>query len=613
MTIILRTNDVVENVFDRRTLGKKESITGKSISTLFKSIKTAYELDSNIRCIVVKHYEKKRSNDKLHLESQSAGVPLEEVDCDLGNVVSMKKCYDIAKDIIDDNELILFCEDDYYWDQNAISEIIRFYRQFDKADNGIIINPCAGETIRPELRDKTVVDGSLDAPINSATNRPTWVFSVEKGRNSLKNRLSGYRKTFVLPSSQKGIKIYWEKVSYSTMTFALNKKTLKSCSDIFALLFRPEAKNLNHCVRYGLYNRFPCFAPLYPLAEHVQSDGTISRWYQKCKQNDDVFMASAFIDKKDYLPKPIISMTSLPNRLEHIREVLESINNQTIGPQKTIMYICKDDFNNKIPPILTEMMEIFPWFKVKLINENYKVATKLLPALKDFPNDIIINLDDDIYYDNRLIERLLETYLSNTNSIVTVAARVVLFDSKNGLVTRFKENGGTIKISDKSLTGYQYSFLSGHGTLYPPHIFDNTNVMDFDMMCKMCPTDDELWFWANALIKGVKTTIIGNYSEDEWTIYRYNYSSCLHRINNQSLMMRMLNNLAVYIKDNSEFELFRINDDTYTYTPKSHPIAPKPVPISNNKENTRIRIPNGSRSYLNSLNRFRQYDFSKVH
>ena len=44
-----------------------------------------------------------------------------------------------------------------------------------------------------------------------------------------------------------------------------------------------------------------------------------------------------------------------------------------------------------------------------------------------------------------------------------------------------------------------------HSCLFPPHVFEGTEVFDFDKMMKLTNgTHDELWFWEQTTLKGVQ-------------------------------------------------------------------------------------------------------------
>jgi glycosyltransferase involved in cell wall biosynthesis len=103
--------------------------------------------------------------------------------------------------------------------------------------------------------------------------------------------------------------------------------------------------------------------------------------------------------------KIIVCMSTTPPRAPFINSVIESLLKQTKKPDEIRIYI---------PPRYKRFSDtaVFPKLPDNVIicpsEEDFGPATKILPALKEFPPDqILIYCDDDIDYDDGLIERLL--------------------------------------------------------------------------------------------------------------------------------------------------------------------------------------------------------------
>ena len=244
-------------------------------------------------------------------------------------------------------------------------------------------------------------------------------------------------------------------------------------------------------------------------------------------------------------PKIIVCFTTLPDRLSYIEKTVESIVEQSLKPNKIVLYICKDDFN-EVPPLLKAMENEYEIFEVKLINDNYRSATKLIPALDDFPDDILINIDDDLIYKSDLIKNLVDCYHKfGDKRIYSVAGHKLYFDAKKILHKNYEH-------ITYEYDGYDCSFLSGHGTLYPPHIFDGTKIKNFDLMKKMCVTHDELWFWANAVINNIKTHVIGRYAYcHDWAKEFHIFKNALCKINKPNIEDQYFEALQKYIQANN--------------------------------------------------------------
>lgn len=140
----------------------------------------------------------------------------------------------------------------------------------------------------------------------------------------------------------------------------------------------------------------------------------------------------------------VVSLTSIPARFNSIKPTINSILAQTIQPEKIIIWIPKyyKRFDIAIKSI-PEKLQMHPLVEVRIVDEDFGPATKLLPCLqsnsKIHPESNIIVIDDDVLYHRKHIERLLNFSKQFPNhAITTVGSNVIknfrlkfLFSLKN--------------------------------------------------------------------------------------------------------------------------------------------------------------------------------------
>lgn len=119
--------------------------------------------------------------------------------------------------------------------------------------------------------------------------------------------------------------------------------------------------------------------------------------------------------------RTIISLTTWKPRICNLPIVLDTIYNQTVQPDKIVLNIA---YNEVIPTEITTYIEKHN-IEVNYV-EDTKVYKKLIPTLKKYPNDCIINIDDDCIYPNYMIEDFLETHKKYPNHPIS-GNRVVLY------------------------------------------------------------------------------------------------------------------------------------------------------------------------------------------
>jgi len=242
------------------------------------------------------------------------------------------------------------------------------------------------------------------------------------------------------------------------------------------------------------------------------------------------------------MPRLIVTLTTIPERISAVPVVIEALFCQTLKPDMIVLYLGYDKFENReqnLPKELLDQRErglSIYWVK------DVGCFTGLIPALIDFPDDIIINIDDDINYNKRFIEELYYSYKKNPCAIHTHAANRILFDFDDNIfpylnwlsVADFFQNGicfciirflinvkRFIKSLIKPNTVYTHSIfdsmkintpsfhnfiISTYGTLYPPHCMHD-DVKNVNLAFELCPKNDDIWFWAQAIRKETKIQI----------------------------------------------------------------------------------------------------------
>ena len=208
-------------------------------------------------------------------------------------------------------------------------------------------------------------------------------------------------------------------------------------------------------------------------------------------------------------PRIIVSLTSFPARIKDIHFTIYSLLTQSLKPDMVILWLGKDKFPNKeqdLPETLLQLQKhglTIKWCK------DIRSFTKLIPALKEYPDDIIITVDDDIFYCPDTVEKLYESYLKNPEYIHCLRAHKVEFSSK-GEILSYNKWKKCIKTSEPSYS----NFLTGvGGVLYPPHIFDD-RIFDEKLFMKLAPRADDVWFWAMSVLCHIKTKVVNYNNKD---------------------------------------------------------------------------------------------------
>jgi len=204
-------------------------------------------------------------------------------------------------------------------------------------------------------------------------------------------------------------------------------------------------------------------------------------------------------------PRIIVSLTSFPERMYDIHYSLYSLLTQELKPDKLILWLAKSQFPNKekdIPVTVLNLKENgleINWC------DDFKSYLKLLPSLKLYPKDIIVTVDDDIFYPSYLLKNLYDNYLKYPQCIISNRARKILVNGDN----TFKSYNKWPLIKNATAPSY-LNFPTGvGGVLYPPNSL-NEKVLNYSLAKELTPNSDDIWFWVMAILKKIKIKVANN-------------------------------------------------------------------------------------------------------
>ena len=200
--------------------------------------------------------------------------------------------------------------------------------------------------------------------------------------------------------------------------------------------------------------------------------------------------------------KIIISLTTFPERIKELKYVLYSLFNQTVKADKIVLYLSEEEFKNKENDLPEDIKQFENYgLEIRWV-KNLRSYNKLIYALKDFPNDIIVTVDDDIFYDKNLIKNLYKSYVKNPEYIHANRVHKIVKNSNDNILPYEY----WIKEIDTSKVDFT-NFLTGvGGVLYPPNVF-NEEVFKEEVFTKICPYADDIWFWSMGVLNNKKVKV----------------------------------------------------------------------------------------------------------
>lgn len=192
----------------------------------------------------------------------------------------------------------------------------------------------------------------------------------------------------------------------------------------------------------------------------------------------------------------IVSLTTHGKRIYDVALAIESIMQQTMLPNRIVLNLDRSFENASLP--ISLQRQICRGLEI-MTTDDIKSYKKLIPTLKAFPDAIIITIDDDLVYDYDVIERLFESYLRHPDCINALRTHTITF-GKDGYPRKYND----WKLEEASSSNPFHLFpTTGGGTLFPPGSF-NDEVFNRKVFTEICPTADDVWIHAMAVLNGTK-------------------------------------------------------------------------------------------------------------
>lgn len=184
---------------------------------------------------------------------------------------------------------------------------------------------------------------------------------------------------------------------------------------------------------------------------------------------------------------------------------LNTLINQTKKADKIILCLNQDEFTMAQVEIPQEIEELVTKELVTILwAENLKSHKKLVPALMQYPNAIIVTCDDDVLYPSNWLELLHDSYLKYPKAIHCHRAFQFIFNKT------FSFPPGRIKCVEEDTLCTFNTYLTGcGGVLYPPNSL-HRDVTKHGIFMKIASENDDYWFWAMALLNRTRIVLVKN-------------------------------------------------------------------------------------------------------
>ena len=206
--------------------------------------------------------------------------------------------------------------------------------------------------------------------------------------------------------------------------------------------------------------------------------------------------------------KLIVSLTSYPARINSVVLSLAKIFDQRLTPDAVILWLSPSDFPGRekdLPEKLLKMV-VENGLSIRWCEDDLKPHNKYFWTFKEYPDSLVITVDDDILYHNQITENLYRSYLLYPQAVS--AARICFVPvSEEGIFPPYElwPTEVDVYIYRPSM---QFCATGVGGVLYPTGLFSQVKeLLDAETIKRTCLYEDDLWLKAMEMIAGIPVVV----------------------------------------------------------------------------------------------------------
>ena len=190
------------------------------------------------------------------------------------------------------------------------------------------------------------------------------------------------------------------------------------------------------------------------------------------------------------LPAPlIVSLTSYPARFPTLHLTIKSLLDQTIRPDRIVLWIAEGDAS-ALPAEVTALegtaLAIRFW-------EDLRSFKKIVPSLLEYPGSFIVICDDDTYYPDDWLERLVEAYDPAHPTIIYFRGHR-LAHLPGGSLAPYRQWQHGVTDEESLRPGTDIMPTGVGGVLYPPGSLPALTT-DIALIRRLSATCDDTWLY----------------------------------------------------------------------------------------------------------------------
>jgi hypothetical protein len=214
-------------------------------------------------------------------------------------------------------------------------------------------------------------------------------------------------------------------------------------------------------------------------------------------------IASRFGCARGLAPAPrteralVVSLTTIPERLHRVHLVIERLLRQSWKPHRLVLWLSPSRNPERLTFPLRQQMR--RGLEVRFVPD-LGPHTKVIYALRSFPDWLVVTADDDTLYPTDWLGELVTAHRRHPDCVICHRAHGMTFDERQQLLPYARwdwlarGNAGPSRLLFPTGVG---------GVLYPPGSL-HPEVHNEQVFRRLCPTADDIWLKAMSLLTGAR-------------------------------------------------------------------------------------------------------------
>lgn len=199
----------------------------------------------------------------------------------------------------------------------------------------------------------------------------------------------------------------------------------------------------------------------------------------------------------------VVSLTSFPARIGGVAAVVGSLLRQTLKPDKILLYLAGEQFPDRALPKELARLRDLGLVEI-LFCEDLRPHKKYFYAMQEYPDAVLVTVDDDVLYRPTLLEELHRSYERFPACVSCTRAHKMRFDRQGNLLPYWDwihEYHYAIGVPSHRLLATGVG-----GVLYPPRCFSE-EAFDAPLIKELCLSADDLWLKTMEVRHGRKVVL----------------------------------------------------------------------------------------------------------